>query len=349
MKQASSRDAAAALRARIAAAFGILALLGHATIASAQSDEEKDTARKLFEEGKTRRDRGDIAGALTSFKGADAVMNVPTTKLAVARAYLSLGKLTEAREAVLKVEQLPVLAKEPQPFTDARAAAAQMATDLAARIPTIAIALKGLPADPADPAHRDATVTVDDQPIPKDALKAARPLNPGNHVVVARLGDGEVREEVTLAEKDQKSVTLDVSALAARLQVAKGDGGGAAPKAASKPGISPVVWGGLGVAAAGIVVGSVGGLLSMSKKSDADAVCRDSKCPPQGYDALDSAKQWATISTVGFIAAGVGVAVAGVGYFVLGKKPPVQTAGDAGGLRITPWISVGSAGAAGTF
>lgn len=343
MKQASSRDAAAALRARIAAAFGILALLGHATIASAQSDEEKDTARKLFEEGKTRRDRGDIAGALTSFKGADAVMNVPTTKLAVARAYLSLGKLTEAREAVLKVEQLPVLAKEPQPFTDARAAAVQMATDLAARIPTIAIALKGLPAD------RDAIVTVDDQPIPKDALKAARPLNPGNHVVVARLGDGEVREEVTLAEKDQKSVTLDVSALAARLQAAKGDGGGAAPTAASKPGISPVVWGGLGVAAAGIVVGGVGGMLSMSKKSDADAVCRDSKCPPQGYDALDSAKQWATISTVGFIAAGVGVAVAGVGYFVLGKKPPVQTAGDAGGLRITPWISVGSAGAAGTF
>ena len=84
MKQASR--SCGALRTRIAAAFTLLAVLGHPTLASAQSEADKDTARKLFDEGKTRRDRGDIAGALESFKGADAVMNVPTTKLAVARA-----------------------------------------------------------------------------------------------------------------------------------------------------------------------------------------------------------------------------------------------------------------------
>lgn len=273
MKRASER------RRAIAAAFALCAIVGHASMASAQTAEEKDAARARFEEGKTRRDRGDNAGALESFKAADATMNVPTTKLAVARAYAALGKLTEAREAAASVSQLPVAAKEPQPFTDARASAAELVTELDAKIAAAA------------------------EPKPQPTVEPARPQ--------------ETKSE-------------------------------AAPdKAPEKRAFSPVVWAGLGVAAVGLAVGTGAGIASMSNKSDADDVCRDSKCPPRGYDALDSANRWATISTVGFIGAGAGIALAAVGYFVLGKKPPPAQTGSA--LRVSPWISAGSAGATGTF
>lgn len=320
-------------------------MLGHTAIASAQSAEDRETARNLFEQGKTRRDAGDVNGALESFKRADALMNVPTTKLAVARAYASLGKLVEAREAALAVEQLPVAAKEPQPFTDARGAAAQLATELATRIPSITIELKNASSE------KDVAVFVDDAPIPQDALKSpiVRRLNPGSHVIAAKVAGREQREAVTLAEKEQKAVVLDLTAPAR-----PGPAPAVESARPSKPSegrkIGPVVWAGLGVAAVGVVVGGVSGILSISNKSDADASCRDSKCPPQAYDSLDSAKTWATVSTIGFITAGVGVGVAAIGYFVLGKKPAsTQTGSNGSTVRISPWISAGGAGATGTF
>ena len=51
------------------------------------------------------------------------------------------------------------------------------------------------------------------------------------------------------------------------------------------------------------------------------------------------------MSTIGFIAAGVGAGAAAFGYFVLSKKPvAAQT-----GFHVTPWVSLGGAGASGTF
>src|SRR5688500_18605512 len=108
----------------------VFVLLLSTASAAAQTPEDRESARRLFDEGKTRRDRGDRNGAFEAFRAADALMNVPTTRLAVARAHLALGRLVEARESALSVAQIAVASNEPQPFSDARASAAKLASEL---------------------------------------------------------------------------------------------------------------------------------------------------------------------------------------------------------------------------
>jgi hypothetical protein len=273
--------------------------------ASAQTPEDRETARRLFEQGRTRRDSGDAAGALESFRAADALMNVPTTKLAVARAYLALGKLVEARDAALAVAQIPAATSEPTPFTDARAAAAQMATDIAGRIPSVTIAIDG---------DAPESLRIDGAVVPRDAWSAPRRVNAGKHVVVAKLrsrgGSREVTQEIVVAEAENASVSLDTHALPEEPEPQ------AQPRreapAVSRP-LGALFWIGAGVGAAGLAVGGLAGAISMSNKSHADSFCRDSKCPPPAYGSLDAASTWASVSTIGFVAAGAGAALAVVG------------------------------------
>ncbi len=322
----------------------VAAALTVAAPALAQNAAEKETARALFEEGKKYRDKGDWAHALESFKGADAIMKVPTTKLAVARAYAALGKLTEAREAALQVALIPVAPKEPQPFTDARTSAKQLAEELAGKIPQITIKLVGAP------ATNETQVTVDGEKVPAEALAAPWKVNPGKHALVASLRGGDVKAEATLAEKETKSVTLDVSELAKRPD----PNAQAAAEPTEKPLTEPprdekpgkrsvLIWIGLGVTVVGVGVGATAGILSMGKKSDLDSQCRDGKCPPNAHDTLDSANTLATISTIGFIGAGVGLALAGVG-FALGRSAPKK-----GTVVVQPIVGLNGGGFVGAF
>ena len=80
---------------------------------------------------------GDLTGALEAYRGADAIMGVPTTGIEVARTQIRLGRLVEARDTALKVSRYPVKRREPRPFTDARTEALQLASELAARIPSL--------------------------------------------------------------------------------------------------------------------------------------------------------------------------------------------------------------------
>jgi hypothetical protein len=335
--------------ARVACAAALA--LGVASSAHAQPAADRETARALFEDGKTKRDAGNMKGALESFLAADAIVHAPTTGLAVARSLAALGRLTEARDAALQIEQLPAAAKESVAFGDARRSAKELAAELAPRIPSLTIVIKGAPAG-AEPA-----VTIDGVALPAAVMRVPRRLDPGKHVLVATLrgrdppGEKprEVRGEITLAEREARSIELDVTALATPRPAAQAEVAPVAPAPAPAPGdgkgsYSPLLWVGLGVAAAGAAAGTITGLISMGKASDAESGCLPSnKCPPATHDALDGARSFATISTIAFVVAGAGGATAVVAL-VLGKKPSEQRA-----ARLTPWLAPSSAGLSGTF
>jgi hypothetical protein len=272
--------------------------------ARAQTAQDRESARGLFEQGKAQRDRGDAAGALESFRAADALMNVPTTKLAVARAFLALGQLVEARDAAMMVAQIPVATSEPAPFTDARAAAAQLASEVGRRIPSVAIAIEG---------KTPESLTVDGVAIPSQAWSAPRRVNPGKHTVMAKVGSREVTQEVVVAEGENTSIALDTHDL--RAPDAPATTATADHPALARP-LGAIFWVGAGAGAAGIAVGTVAGILSLSNKSQADSFCRDNKCPPAAYSSLDAANTWATVSTVAFAVAGAGAVLAGVGLLL---------------------------------
>ncbi len=345
---------------RLTVAVAIACSFSASVAYAAPSAADRETARALMDEGRAAEQKKDYKGALAAYKGADAIMHVPTTGIAVAKMHEKLGQLVEARDAALAVTRIPVEPKEPAVVAEGRKQADELASALAPRIPTWKIEVK-------IPAGFTPEVKVDDANVPYDALIAPRRLNPGHHVVIAKAANVERKAEVDLAEKDAKSVTLEFPAdLKMPVVVAKpAEGPGAAPAKPTKTLISPLVWIGLGVAGAGAIVGGITGAISLSSVSTAKEGCRNGLCPPATHGDLDSAQTTATISNIGFIVAGVGAATAVVGLVVGGKRVEVAPApatatqvtpsgraasgGPWGGVTARPYLGAGQAGVVGQF
>lgn len=297
----------------------VLSLLPAVAYAQQPSLADRETARSLMDEGDKKRDSGDMKAALKSYEAADAIMKVPTTGLEVARAQVALGMLLEARETLGRVVRIPVKAGEPPPFAAARKAADQMNNDLAARIPSIQVVVAN-----ADPAVTPQ-ISVDNEPIPPAAASAPRKVNPGAHVVVVKAGSVEKKADVSVVERENKTVSVDLKDQVATppppppKPVEKSEGGGAG---------KVLMYGGFGVGILGIGVGSVTGIMSISKTSSLKDQCPNNNCPPGKQDEIDSAKGLGNIATVAFIVGGVGVGVGVVGLLLSSgdKKEPAASA-----------------------
>jgi len=341
----------------------LAAALGISAVASAEpTAADRETARGLMTEARTAREKGDTKAALKAFLGADAIMHVPTTGLEVAKAQMALGLLVEARETALRVTRIAEKPGDPPPFKQARDAAAAMNDDLGSRIPSLTVTVKNVP----DGAT--AAVTIDDDPIPAEGLGQARKLDPGHHVVVAKAGGVDAKQEIDLAEKDQKQLTVELPAAPAGAVVATTGGGAAtvdtppdAEPTQKSGGSKVLMFGGFGLAGAGVIVGSITGVLSMSKTNSikSSPYCSGNSCGPQENSDISSAKSMATLSTVSFIVAGAG-AVLGVVGLLTGnvssspsatpEKPPSDdSAATPATSRIEPWLGLGAAGLRGSF
>ena len=358
------------MASRLLCASILAVVMGASSIAMAEpSAVDKETARGRMTDGRSAREKGDLQGALKAFSGADALMHVPTTGLEVAKAQVALGLLVEARDTALRVARSKEVAGEPGPFKQARDAASAMTDELEARIPSVTLTLKGVP------DGTTATVTIDDASVPSQALGQPRKVDPGHHVIVAKAGGPEAKQEIDLAEKDHKDVTLEVVPGAApagptEATTAPTDTGTTEePAPTHKSGFSKgLMFTGFGLAGAGVIAGTITGLLSMSKtnsiKSSPNCVNTNGSiaCNANENSDISSAKSMATISTVAFAAAGAG-AVLGIIGLVTGnssssapaettpEKPPSDDAPAPAATtsRIEPWLGLGAMGLRGTF
>jgi hypothetical protein len=292
--------------------IGLLALLLCApSIASAQLTEtQKASARALMDEGHARRAKGDHKGALESFRAAHALVHAARSGVEVGRSLLDLGRLVEAREAFLEVVAMPAPPNEPSPSAAARAEARAIAADLDQRIPTLTVTVTG-----ATSAH----ITVDGREAKTDTR-----LDPGEHLVKGTEGKEERTATVTLAERDHKTITLDFSVPPPPPVVA-------APS-------RTVLWIGLAVTGAGVVVGSVTGALAFSTASSAKRGCEQSQCPPP-HDDLFASRRYGTISNVAFVVAGAGAVVSVIGWFT--SRPERAS--------VSPTVGLGTIGVIGSF
>lgn len=300
---------------------------------------DRETARSLMDDGDAKRDKSDFKAALKSYEAADAIMHVPTTGLEVARAQAQLGLLLEARETLARVMRLPPKPGEPAPFTAARRSAEQLNGELATRLPSITVVLVN--ADPAQPPQ----IVVDGDPIPAAAAQAPRKVNPGRHSVVARAGSIERKEDVVVAERDARTLTIDLKQTQPQVV------GSTEPPRESPPSALPkvLIIGGFAMGAVGIGVGSVTGLMSFSKVDDVRTDCVDNRCKPSREGDIDSARSLGTISTIAFIAGGVGVAAGVVGIVLSGKQPKESAPGSSARLTIVPDVGPAWLGAHGSF
>ena len=257
----------------------------------------------------------------------------PQTKLDLARSLVELGKLVEASRSLNDV--ITVSGASPG-AKKVVAASKKLLASIEPRVPWVKISVIGPPAD-------QTTTTIDEEEV--DASSEI-PFDPGDHLVVAEASGYERTERrITLEEGEHELVKLKLTKVARVVApVEPKSSGSVAPAAIA-----------FGVGAAGLAFGAVYGVFAFNETSNVEANCKDGRCPPDQAEALDIAKANGTVSTVGFVVGGVGVATGIVLLIVRSSgddeapKDDEPAKEDASEVSVLPWIGAGQVGLMGTF
>jgi hypothetical protein len=209
-----------------------------------------------------------------------------------------------------------------------------------------------------------ATVTVDGEPAGQ-APAVSVSLDPGKHtVVVTKDGYESVERPISVSPGVASTLTIGLLASGGNgTSAGEGQTQGQGPSRAgsqelrqSVPDAKPsalqwnaLAYAGVGLAGAGLVVGGVTGGLALARVGSAR-----SQCPamvamvcPLGIDSdVRAAQTFGTVSTIAFVAAGVGAAAGAVGLFVWPRREQAATHAR---MDVAPWVGLGTAGVAGTF
>jgi hypothetical protein len=340
--------------------------------ARAATADEKAGARAAASQGEDAFNAKHWAEAVDLFTRAESLVHSPLHLLFRARALVQLGQLVAARETYQDIthdqSSSSTLAK-------AQEAARLELSALEPRLANLDVKVDG-------PGAASATVTMDGAAVPRALVGLSHPVDPGEHKFRAS-GNGVQSDVVTFAVKEGGSGTVTlllkptatgVPAAASVASVASAPAAPAAPLTSAAPvTAAPVVstvpatgtsapdpnGGGsglragsyvaFGVAAVGLVAGTVFALSAKSKYKDGNALCSSDPCNLTSAQADqrtqfgkdgDSAK---TLSLVGFIVGGVGV-VTGTTLLLLSGHQASESHAS-----IEPWIGPGSLGLNGKF
>jgi len=244
---------------------------------------------------------------------------------------------------------MPQKANEPDAFKKARSQAEELANSLGNKIPSVQVDLQGVPSNLTPEVRVDGTV------LPTNLVGLPRKVNPGKHELTASApGFASSRATVEVREGEQKVITLVLAAAgkpephASATPVAPVEPPQPDAAPSKRRGPSTLTWVGFGVGAAGLITGTVAGLMTLSKASAAKDQCNGNACQPSAQSDIDSGKTLGMVSNIGF---GVGIAGVAVGVVTLlaAPKEAPAAATPARSVRITPLVGMGSVGLSGSF
>ncbi len=344
-----------ALRVLISCAFSLTATLAHA-----QTDLERATARDSANSGRAAFDAGQYEQAIDSFSRAESLVHAPPHLLFLARSQAKLGRLVAAHETYLKITRETLKPNAPKAFSDAQSAAEQELPVVDARLPSVTVTLSGAPGD-------GVTVQMDGAALPSAMIGIPLPADPGSHVFKASGNATSDPVTVTLSEASKQIVVLKVHRTSDASAAAAPPAAGSAPDAAlgsdtaDRPshgsGRRVAAYASFGVGALGLGLGTYFLVKASNARKDADALygqCR--AISPQGncgtvrdqFASKDNAADGQrAIGVTGLVVGGVGVA-AGITLLILDAHGSRQSARhDA--PRVTPVIGLNTLGLAGTF
>lgn len=323
------------------AASALVALVG--SVARADDASDTATARALGTDGVALADAGRCREAVPKLERAEKLHHAPTTATRLAECEIALGRLVAGTERLQRVVR-EVLPPGAHPAFVAAVARAQRVLDAnVSRIATLHLTVVA-------PADARLSVIVDEDALADPSSEIDRRLDPGAHAVrVTAPGFHASESAVTLAEGEVRSLSVElvsdgtVRAPAGTAYPLRDLG--RPPEAESSGSRVPAVLA-FAVGGAGLATGIAFGLMTSAKTRALDAGCGESRVCPDGYgDDIADAKRAATVSTVGFVAGGVGT-IAGV---VLLLAAPSRAHEPTRGVRVRPRIGLSSVGLDGRF
>jgi hypothetical protein len=298
----------------------------------ARSLEEKETARAMFREGDELYTMRDYAGALKVFLAADEIMGLPTTGLEVGRTQIQLRQLVEARDTLMRVIRSPIAPSEPDVQAEARAEAEELAAETAGRIPTLRVEVRGVP------ASLPVVIQLDGKPIASAAIAHGVKVNPGIRIVRAEAAGFITRErKIDVDVNQERIVTLTMRKRPeqATKEVVIDDD--VPPQLPPEPWDDAAVfaWSSFGVSAAGLLVGTIFGVLTITKEAALADACQGGRCPESERGNLRQALAFSEVATAGFVVSAVTLGF-GITALVLGSDDDDEAARvelTPGGLR----------------
>lgn len=313
----AARSSSRALVAFLAAAALFVSFPGHAV---AQSASDSATAQALFDEGKRLMTAGRYADACPKLEESQRLDGGSGTLVNLASCYEHLGRLASAWTTYLEAATQAHAAGN----GEREAAARDFAKALAPRLSRLEIRV------PEEARLAGLEIKRDGALVGSAQWGVPLPLDPGEHVIAATAPGRAPWQERVKTGAPGSTVSVNVPKLheeAAAPGAAPVAAAAAAPTVTEQPpapasaSASSSSWpaqrtfalvaGGIGLA--GVVVGAVFGLQSMSYHDEAEKLCGPTTCPTQdGVDKSDDARRAGTWSTVGFIVGGAGLAAGSV-------------------------------------
>lgn len=305
----------------------------------APSDADRAAARQLGYQGVEAFQAQDYATAEDKLHRAFEVVKVPTLGLWLARTLTKNQRWVEAAEVYREVLRLEPTEGKVEAQREAQRTAQGELEELEGKIPSVVVGVEGA-------AANEVEVEIDGVRVPPAFLGEARPANPGQHRVVGKFREQVLERTVELAPGEQHDVKLVFEPAP---DEPAPPGNDVAPPADAEPTVSADVqrwagWGALGVGAAGLVVGSVTGILVLRKKGELERSehCQGTTCEKAAHGEVDSYNRLRTISGVGFIVGGI-AAAAGATLLLTSS-----TVGDEG-ETVGAYVGLGHAGLRGSF
>lgn len=270
----------------------VAASLAFGSSARADADGPEERATKLFEKGRALAKEGRCAEAVPVFLESLREAAGIGSMLNLGNCYEVLGKTATAFRQFKRAEEIATSRHDPR-SAEAHARAEALAPNLS--IVTVSV---------VDTGEQDLALRLDDETLPRERWGTGMPVDPGTHVLEAsspRRGR-TLQNVVVRAGADHATLVEPALVVGPALQ---------APSDDSKPGSLQRTFG-FGFAGAGVLgvgLGSVFGILSLTKHSSVVDRCPGyPMCDPSVRSSIEddnsSARTSGTVSTISFIAGG---------------------------------------------
>jgi hypothetical protein len=287
-------------------------------------------AQALFDQGKQLMAAGKASEACPKFEESQKLDPGSGTLINLALCYEQTGRTASAWSAYKDAASAAAVAGNKERERGAR----ERASALAPKVPKLTIDV------PTDARVAGLSVMRDGVAVGPAQWGVPIPTDPGKHELSAK-APGYEEWHSTLSLKDGGVGSATVPKLTEAPNAASAAPVAGEPAAEPEPAPQPepsqsssggglggqriaaLVVGGVGVA--GVAVGSIFGIQAMSKKKTADETCDGTACQTDaGVEAGESAHKAGTISTIGMIVGGVGLA-AGVTLWLTAPKRGAST------------------------